>query len=109
MSKSKSKQIVWLGKHLLIQFITFWFVLSMVVGIKSATLFAGLNTAIHGLIDWNIWRIYVRSVAWRRTSENSLKLIEGEYPYWKDDVFIATFGLDQLLHFLTITILWMYL
>lgn len=109
MGRNKSKQIGWLAIHLAIQAVVFSFGLSMVIGIKSATWFAVINTAIHGLIDWNIWRLYVKSVIWRRSRDGSFKLVDNQYPYWEDPVFYATIGFDQMLHFLTLAVLWMNL
>lgn len=61
-------------------------------------MFALANAAIHGVIDWNIWRLYKLSVIKRFPG-----LKEGdEYKYWEDHWFYSTIGLDQLLHILTI-------
>lgn len=130
MGKKKSTEAIWLLRHLLIQWIIFAVGLSFVIGPVSAILFATGNAVIHGVIDWNIWRLYKYSVAYRMLKNpddvvfNSatahdmahFALEEGEkhvfvqlaassWQYWEDHWFYTTIGLDQLLHALTLIFL----
>lgn len=68
--------------------------------------FAGLNILAHGLIDWNIWRIYKKFTAWQIAKGNREDLLPSDtYEYWKDHYFYLTIGFDQLLHALTLVLL----
>jgi hypothetical protein len=77
------------------------------------------NTLIHGIIDWNIWKLYkykaykdiLASVRSYETSEGLIgeKSVESgieNYKFWDDHWFYVTIGFDQLLHGLTIIILY---
>lgn len=91
MGKKKSQEPKWLAGHLAIQFLIF-----SVVGWK----FALANAAVHGVIDWNLWRFYKLSVIKRfpdATAEN--------FKFWEDHLFFTTIGFDQLLHGLTLVFL----
>lgn len=115
MGKRKSESPRWLAAHLGIQFVVFF----PFTGIW----FALANCAVHGVVDWFIWRWYKQSVlirnpmppevqgqsvpaateaeeqdAWRR----GLALT---WRYWEDKLFYDTIGLDQLLHSATIVLL----
>lgn len=90
MGEKKSSSIEWLGKHVLIVLICF-----LPFGIE----FAVLNAGIHAIIDGSIWNIYKISVY------NRFPEADENYEYWKDSWFYTTIGLDQLLHVLTILIL----
>ena len=97
MATKKSIDPHWLFAHLVIQFGVF-----CVVGWK----FALANAAIHGVIDWNIWRLYKLSVAKRFPEFNWKDPKQAStYDYWNDSWFYHTIGLDQLLHGLTLVLL----
>lgn len=59
-----------------------------------------LNALVHGVIDWNIWKMYKTFVKSRFPD------VTADYKYWEDHWFYATIGLDQLLHALTIIVLY---
>lgn len=95
MGKKKSSELHWLLGHLAIQLLAFFIVLLPFT--EWAFVFALLNATIHGVIDWNIWRLYKLSVVRRFPDVNP-----ATYQYWEDHWFYATIGLDQLLHGLTL-------
>jgi hypothetical protein len=107
MGKKKSQEVKWLLAHLSIQFLAFLF-----FGWK----FALANAAIHGVIDWNIWRLYKLFVSKRFavvdafnhplfTKQSPVSSAAPEFRYWEDHWFYATIGLDQLLHGVTLVLL----
>jgi Protein of unknown function (DUF3307) len=81
-----------------------WSALGAHIGILTLVFAAGTgslslaicNGAVHALIDRNIWNGY----KWYRRGEDI-----ATFQYWKDHLFWATLGLDQMLHGLTI--LWL--
>ncbi len=105
MGKKKSSEWAWLGKHLLIQFMCF-----LPFGIK----FALLNTIVHGIIDKNIWNLYKYSAMVRLKKNPNHPLLSPDmtlpivqrWQYQEDHWFYTTIGFDQLLHTLTIVILY---
>jgi len=120
MGKKKSSEPKWLLAHLAIQFACF-----LLYGWK----FALLNTLVHGAIDWHIWRLYKLSVyvrikrsvakleqtfakkegvaAWFTEAQREQQYDHeaNTWQYWEDHWFYATIGLDQLLHMITIVVL----
>lgn len=126
MGKLKSEKPLWLLGHLAIQFAVFY----PFAGWK----FALANAAIHGVIDWNIWRLYKLKVYYQlravcrieveKTCQSRFedyrvvgaelvkqKIIQYSelWEYWNDHWFYATIGLDQLLHAVTLILLATYL
>lgn len=106
MGKRKSTDILFLVAHLGIQF----FVFLPFFGLK----FALLNALIHGLIDWNIWKLYKYSVLKRSKNGSSLGIWDvgtelANFKYWEDHLFYTTIGFDQFLHTLTLILLYNYL
>ncbi len=114
MGKKKSTEWRWLAAHLSIQFVIFLF-----VGWK----FALENAIIHGVIDWNVWRLYKlyahMSIEKSVSVEYCAKLLDDHmmtqeerktlydskvigWQYWEDHLFYTTIGFDQLLHMLTL-------
>jgi hypothetical protein len=86
----------------------------IVVNPLIALKIALLNSLIHGVIDWNIWRLYKASAYYRIKKEADAFTISQEeknkwmaesgknWQYWNDHLFYTTIGFDQLLHGLTI-------
>jgi hypothetical protein len=126
MGKKKSVEFRWLLTHLEIQTIVFVIGLSYPLGIMLACKVAVCNSLIHGLIDWNIWKLYKLS-AWRRI-QNKLEVEAmhmdeagsamtfeikqqrekeeiATWQYWEDHLFYTIIGFDQLLHGLTLIFL----
>jgi len=127
MGQKKSSEWRWLASHLLIQFSFFLFGMGiwsffMFVPAPAILVIPVLNTIVHGIIDWNIWRLYKLS-AHRRISKTARIEALGEvdwnvpfherfkkhydlgvknWQYYNDHWFYSTIGLDQLLHALTI-------
>lgn len=119
MGKKKSQDVKWLLGHLAIQFAIF--------APFTSILFALANCAVHGLIDWYIWRGYKWSVAFRNPVPWHLRVevepepthqefeatwwlgVKASWKYWEDHLFYTTIGFDQLLHGLTLVVLsgWM--
>jgi len=120
MGQKKSNEWRWLARHLLIQFSFFLFGLGIFslfaeISVQAVLLIPILNTIVHGVIDWNIWRLY-KLYVWRKlvkkyevkypdrklAAPNYAKAEAMSYPYWEDHLFYSTIGFDQLLHILTI-------
>lgn len=98
VAKNKSSDFKYLKYHLQELGITFTIGLLFFLGIWKTLIFVILNTAIHGMIDWNIWRFYKS----QRKNENP-----ETFKYWEDKLFYIIIGFDQFLHGLTILlILW---
>ncbi len=85
----------------------------------SALIFSAANAVIHGIIDWNIWKLYKLSAGYRLMRPGGIYLGKtwpesnpelwqkkiNEWQYWEDHWFYTTIGFDQLLHGLTILLL----
>jgi hypothetical protein len=121
MGKKKSIELPWLYKHLTIQYSVFFIGLIFFIGPVNALLFSVWNIVAHGIIDWNIWKLYKLSVYKRLVAEanefKNISLKEKEawivesgknWQYWEDHWFYATIGFDQLLHAITIILLFMF-
>ncbi len=126
MGKKKSVEFLWLLKHLFIQYAVFRIGLSF-MGMEDSRLFALFNALIHGVIDWNIWKLYKLSVHYRITRRLKGLGVYGTNPkeslaykityeksceqweYWEDHLFYTTIGFDQMLHAITLYALWTYL
>lgn len=133
MGQKKSSEWRWLARHLLIQFSFFLFGLGFAslftdhLTAQAIVLIPILNTLVHGIIDWNIWRLYKLSAGYRikqqiykdeewsgerfagiPSEEYMAKRMKEEatkWQYWNDHWFYTTIGFDQLLHALTIIFL----
>lgn len=107
MGQKKSSDPKFLYKHLAIQWAVFFIGLQVVSGFVPVLLFTTLNAAIHGLIDWHIWRGYKYTVkGWLENNPDHPDTITykttGVWRYWDDHVFYTTIGLDQMLHAFTL-------
>jgi len=111
MGKEKSSKFTVLLHHLAIQAVGFLW-----LGWK----FALLNAAIHGVVDWHIWRLYKLLVINRTKEADGAHPLWDEYirdnkthvkewKFWDDHWFYTTIGFDQLLHIGTIVFLLDYL
>lgn len=135
MGQKKSSEFHWLFMHLAIQHGMFAICLAPFVGLKSAVIFATCNAVIHGVIDWNIWRLYKLSVAKRllklikedtvsktwpgfeseaahdmvmfggKSDREKILIAARTWRYWEDHWFYSTIGFDQMLHAATIIVL----
>lgn len=130
MGKLKSEKLLWLFGHLAIQTIIMGLGLYYFLGLKSTLLFTGLNTLVHGIIDWYIWKGYkkvtylrlknsaTKTIEYRiQTGDKNLEVVKDQlildeikhqadhWQYWEDHWFYVTIGLDQLLHVLTLIVL----
>lgn len=121
MGQKKSSEFKWLAFHLAIQTAFFVAGLSIVIAPLIALKIALLNSLVHGVIDWHIWRGYKFLVAKRLYDVGNGKLGHslvsdpgylgeggGQWRYWEDHMFYTTIGFDQLLHGLTIIALARY-
>lgn len=109
MGQKKSSEPIWLLRHILIQWIVFVLCLFPVLGIAQAIMFSTANMIIHGIIDWNIWRLYKVSVALRFPELKLDPSKAKDFKYWEDHVFYSTIGFDQMLHVLTLIGLFSFL
>lgn len=145
MGQKKSNEVKWLLKHLAIQFGVFFIGITppilfsyidrsassliavqyplhilVLAACMKAFMFSVYNALIHGLIDWNIWKLYKVSAYWRiRTivakkhgmwtqppeDDVNIKAEIAGWKYWEDHWFYTTIGFDQLLHMSTLVAL----
>jgi len=103
MGKNKSIYFSFLLEHVVIICGVFFVALVMhrdlIFG--NILLFVALNGLIHGLIDWNIWRLYKASIPRRFPTLEKLN----KFQYYEDSWFYHTIGLDQMLHVSTLVLL----
>lgn len=108
MGKQKSKSLKVLFMHLFLVFTTIFFGLMNFcpfgVSLQKVFLFSFFNIIVHGIIDWNIWRLYKKRVHYRFPFATKEQLLA--FKYYDDPWFYRTIGFDQLLHTVTIIILW---
>lgn len=125
MGKNKSSSWKYLGMHISIIFLAF---------LPFGFLFALINALCHAIIDrniWNLYKIYAANVIQTKierdlshVSEEFLldwnsfptkkeefvrtkaKYYSENFKYWEDHWFYATIGFDQLLHALTLIVLY---
>lgn len=123
MGKNKSVNFKFLWEHLVIQALVFsvGLLIASAMGYISITAVFAIvcaNTLIHGVIDWNIWRLYKLSAKYRidkrvnaaywGTEKMKQYFYDNEvrtFKYWEDHYFYVTIGLDQLLHTITLVAL----
>ena len=120
MGKKKSEDINFLLKHGGILFMGYmWAAYAICDNMADMLLMSGLIVLIHCIQDWYIWRGYKRLVKNKVTRklqfynqmfpEGQKEAIEKklqEWKYWEDHKFYYTIGLDQTLHFITITLIY---
>lgn len=110
VGKRKSTEFRFLFKHMSIYYLVFMVGLIPIFHGKE-TYFNILNVLIHGLIDWNIWKLYKLDVLTRLgVSHMNLEAVDvkqliADFKYWEDNRFYITIGFDQLLHTSTIVLL----
>lgn len=117
MAEKKSSDFKYLFNHVLIQITVMFFGLMLVPSLSYGKMYqiAFFNAMIHGLIDWNIWKLYKFVVKYRldrhyEDDEEAKAFAAANWEYWKDKDFYITIGFDQFLHFTTIlVVIWMVL
>lgn len=112
MAKNKSKEISYLLLHCLILFWVFFLGGLLFLAPATAWWLAVLNTGIHGVIDWFLWKGYSWSVLLRNPMDPGDDPDEWKFhlalnfKYWEDKSFYSTILLDQALHYATIVALY---
>jgi hypothetical protein len=93
-AKKKSSNFKYLVAHLFILYtgILVWACVFGGLGLHDTFLFAVSNVILHGIIDWNLWKLYKLSVLKR------FKEADGQFAYWEDSWFYNFIMVDQLLH-----------
>lgn len=116
MGKNKSSNYRILLTHISIIFVVITLGLWILVPIKIAAKVGLVNCVIHGLIDKNIWNIYKVVTGFRligvggNLTHQEKVTIFNQFKYWEDKLFYDTIGFDQLLHSLTLLLVYgMYL
>jgi len=107
MGKEKSEKKSVLFSHIGIIFATLFFGGIIFVNPEKMFLIAVINTALHGIIDWNIWNLYKYSIKYRHPDKSMLELkqeYETERKYAIDPFFGYILGFDQLLHVVILVI-----
>lgn len=105
MAQKKSSELLWLGLHIRTITWTFFFVTYFGGAGWNSIPFTIINSAIHALIDWTIWNWYKQGVIKRYPTFEMRR----DFKFWEDQKFYSTIGLDQLLHVLTIVVLYDWL
>lgn len=101
MAKNKSSDLKVLAAHVGIQFAVVALGATLIAKSTVAAIALGLlNGAIHGAVDWYIWKLYKLSVQKRFPDAKP-----ETYKFWEDHLFFTTIGLDQLLHGATLVLL----
>jgi len=111
MALEKSSRPAMLLLHLSIIFFTF-FIGGLYVFPNPVTAYqiAWLNACFHGLIDWNLWKIYKRLTINRVTKHypedpEKVQYTLKNWEYWTDKTFYTFIGLDQFLHYITLLLI----
>lgn len=93
-AKRKSSSFKFLLGHLFLIYngLLLWGGLFGSLGFYNSLTFALFNTVLHGIIDWNLWKLYKLSVVRR------FKDADNSFQYWEDSWFYNFIALDQLLH-----------
>lgn len=99
MGKNKSSKLSYLIPHL--------FIISLGLSIyatfcgrythNQGVMFVAGNVILHGVIDWNIWRLFKTLVIFRLSKGKKLYLVT-DYKYWEDSMFYNFIAIDQALH-----------
>ena len=92
-AKNKSHNFKYLFPHLFLIYIglMLWGLFAAGLNPKQSFVFAVANCILHGIIDWNIWKLYAYTVKKR------FKHLE-LFTYYDDRWFYNFIALDQLLH-----------
>lgn len=105
MGKRKSENMLVLAQHLIIQFVVLFIGVYLTFMFKQPLMAfkaSFVNALVHGVIDWNIWRLYKGYVLYRVKNKTLIVSDTTKFEYWNDHAFYMTIGLDQLLHCLTL-------
>ncbi len=91
---NKSSKFSYLLGHLFYIYVglSFYAVICGDYSVSQGFYFALGNSVLHGLIDWNIWKLYKFSVLKRFPSAGL------DFKYYEDSWFYNTIAVDQLLH-----------
>lgn len=104
---NKSSNLKYLMPHLFMIFIGMTIFASLSGRYETqnqAGIFIFGNVILHGLIDWNIWKLYkvfTYIQIKRGKRENLFTITEdqvGDYKYWEDATFYNFIAIDQALH-----------
>lgn len=121
MGKKKSVEFKWLFYHFGILWIVFFVGICLMLdlnGIKpspeSTRILLALCVGIpliHCFQDWFIWKGYKAYIKWNWISHNETKefvdyYFDTKFKYWEDKAFYTTIGIDQFLHYATITLIY---
>jgi hypothetical protein len=93
-AKKKSSNFKYLVAHLFILYtgLLVWAYVFGGLGLHGTFLFSLSNVILHGIIDWNLWKLYNLSVLKRFNEADS------SFQYWEDSWFYNFIMADQLLH-----------
>jgi len=105
MGREKSSKLRVLALHISIIFITIFLGTLYFLDPLEALKLSALNALTHAVIDWNIWRLYRVSV-YLRNKDRDIEDLQKNFKYWLDPVFGHFLGLDQLLHFVILYLIY---
>lgn len=106
VAKNKSSKLSYLIPHLFILFIglSIYAKLSGRYTPIQGQVFVIWNIVFHGIIDWNIWRLYKLYTGYQIKKGRRTNLLQGadqngeQYRYWDDSTFYNFIAIDQALH-----------
>lgn len=110
-AKKKSENFMFLAKHIAIVYSVFcvgmlafiYFKGDLLTTYPKLFIFCAVNAILHGVIDWNIWKLYKLWTRWRNPD------VTHGYAYWEDSNFYLTIGVDQFLHTSILVLLYNFL
>jgi hypothetical protein len=109
MGKKKSEVFSVLVDHLTIQWLVVGLGLFLITDPTKALAMTGINAVVHGVIDWNVWRLYKKYVGHVIQTSPNNPLITSDplnpWKYYEDHWFYATIGFDQFLHISTLALI----
>jgi hypothetical protein len=111
MGKQKSEDFEVLYMHVAIIYAVITIGMFFLVPLKTALEVGAVNAFIHGIIDSIIWRLYKAVTKLRLhgigalTYHQKLEIVKC-FKYYEDKLFYDTIMADQLLHGLTLILVW---
>lgn len=111
MGRSKSEDFEVLLMHIAIIYAVITIGMFFLVPLKIALEVGAVNAFLHGMIDAMIWKLYKAITKFRLhgigelTYHQKLEIIKC-FKYWEDKLFYDTILFDQLLHGLTLILVW---
>jgi hypothetical protein len=106
IATNKSSKFSYLVPHLIILFVglCIYTNVSFRYSYYQGLAFVWANIILHGIIDWNIWRLYKAYTYFQIKRGRRANLMQGadqqgnQFRYWEDGLFYDFIAIDQALH-----------